>query len=173
MRILVTAASRHGSTWGIAERIAADLRDALAQAPSPTPPTVDLVPIDEVGPVGRYDAAVIGSALYLGRWLPSAREFVKANLTSLRGIQTWIFTSGPVGEVPRPTGVIGDAAKVEHDIGTHGHEVFAGRLVRKELGFGERLVVGAVRAPEGDYRDWGAIDAWAAQIAEALVRIPR
>jgi menaquinone-dependent protoporphyrinogen oxidase len=39
---------------------------------------------------------------------------------------------------------------------------------RSPLGFGERAVVRAVRAAEGDYRDWAAIDAWAQEIASSL-----
>jgi menaquinone-dependent protoporphyrinogen oxidase len=37
-----------------------------------------------------------------------------------------------------------------------------------KLGFSERMVVKAVRAPEGDYRDWDDIRAWAARIVEEL-----
>ena len=37
------------------------------------------------------------------------------------------------------------------------------------LGFAERAIVKAVRAPEGDFRDWSAIDRWAADIAGQLV----
>lgn len=169
MRVLVTAASRHGSTAEIAQRIAESLRAAFAAAPSP--PEVVYAPLDKVGPVGRYDAAIIGSALYFGRWLAPARAFVNANTATLRGMQTWIFTSGPVGDTPRPTGVVGDAQKVEDTIGTHGHAVFAGRLRRKDLGLGERLAIAAVRAPEGDYRDWAAIDRWSREVAEALARV--
>ena len=47
--------------------------------------------------------------------------------------------------------------------------MFAGRLDRKLLSFGEKAVVVAVRAPEGDFRDWDAIDAFAAGIAERLL----
>jgi len=49
--------------------------------------------------------------------------------------------------------------------------VFAGawdrsRLNRSKLGMAERIV--AKRLPEGDWRDWSAIDAWAVGIARAL-----
>jgi menaquinone-dependent protoporphyrinogen oxidase len=48
------------------------------------------------------------------------------------------------------------------------HRVFAGRLDRSLLGLGEKAVVVAVRAPEGDFRDWEAIDDYAAGIARQL-----
>ncbi len=52
--------------------------------------------------------------------------------------------------------------------GAREHRVFAGRLDRHRLGFAERAVTLALRAPEGDFRDWAAIEAWAAEIAETL-----
>jgi menaquinone-dependent protoporphyrinogen oxidase len=48
------------------------------------------------------------------------------------------------------------------------HRVFAGKLVKRHLSFGERAIVMAFRAPEGDFRDWDEIRAWAEGIAEAL-----
>jgi menaquinone-dependent protoporphyrinogen oxidase len=47
--------------------------------------------------------------------------------------------------------------------------MFAGKLDRSELNRRERLAVRAVKAPEGDFRDWPAIQAWADQISDALV----
>jgi menaquinone-dependent protoporphyrinogen oxidase len=49
-----------------------------------------------------------------------------------------------------------------------GHRVFAGRIVRKRLSFPEKAIVMALRVPDGDFRDWDEIDAWATEIADAL-----
>jgi menaquinone-dependent protoporphyrinogen oxidase len=46
--------------------------------------------------------------------------------------------------------------------------VFAGRLERHGLGLTERAMVFAFRAPEGDYRNWDEIGAWAAALADEL-----
>jgi menaquinone-dependent protoporphyrinogen oxidase len=175
MRILVTAASRHGSTLEIAERIAENLRESVRAGDPAGLTRTDVVfaPVDDTGPVGRYDAAIIGSALYLGRWLRPARRFVETNVQALSAMPTWIFTSGPVGEQPRPAKLIGDATKMENLIGTHGHQVFPGRLVRKDLNPLERAFVAAVRAPEGDFRDWALVDTWSAEITRALTRAAR
>lgn len=48
------------------------------------------------------------------------------------------------------------------------HRVFSGRIDPGRLGFAERAVVKALRAPIGDYRDWDVITAWAVEIATAL-----
>ena len=41
-------------------------------------------------------------------------------------------------------------------------------LDRTKLGFGERMMVKAVKAPDGDFRDWNAISAWADEIGREL-----
>ena len=50
---------------------------------------------------------------------------------------------------------------------------FAGRLDKSELGRLERTMVRAVRAPEGDYRDWEDIAEWAASIADGLAAMQK
>ena len=52
------------------------------------------------------------------------------------------------------------------------HHVFYGALDRDELSIGERLVVDALKAPDGDFRDWSEIERWAEGIAEALCKAP-
>ena len=48
------------------------------------------------------------------------------------------------------------------------HVVFAGKLDKGRLGFAEKAIVVALRAPEGDYRDWDEIHRWASDIADVL-----
>ncbi|HUY44752.1 MAG TPA: hypothetical protein VMV92_03360 [Streptosporangiaceae bacterium] len=89
--------------------------------------------------------------------------------SQLAGRPVWLFSSGPVGDLPKPEEEPVDVAAVAGATAARGHQVFAGRLVRKQLSFPERAVTAALRAPEGDFRDWDAIREWAAEIAEALV----
>ena len=65
-RILVACATRHRSTAGIAAEIADMLRRDVPGA------VVDVRDAAQASEVAGYDAAVIGSAVYLGRWLPAA-----------------------------------------------------------------------------------------------------
>jgi hypothetical protein len=67
-----------------------------------------------------------------------------------------------------PEGDPGDIAELTSLRGAVGHRVFAGRLRRGGLGLVERAAIKAVHAPEGDYRDWDAIDAFADEIAAHL-----
>jgi menaquinone-dependent protoporphyrinogen oxidase len=36
------------------------------------------------------------------------------------------------------------------------------------LGFGERLIVKGVKAPDGDFRDWDEVRSWADEVATAI-----
>jgi menaquinone-dependent protoporphyrinogen oxidase len=161
VRVLVTAASRHGATHEIAEAIAA--RRARRGFEAEARPAEELTTLD------GYDAYVIGSAVYIGRWLDRARELVEHS-ESLASRPVWLFSSGPLGppENLKPEGdPVGVEALVEAG-GAVEHRVFAGRLDRKLLSLPEKALVVAVRAPEGDFRDWQAIDTFADEIATWL-----
>jgi menaquinone-dependent protoporphyrinogen oxidase len=164
MRVLVTAASRHGATHEIAEAIARGLvsRDVEAEAS----------PVEGLPSLDGYDAFVIGSAVYIGRWLEPARELVEEKATQLTRAPVWLFSSGPLGppDALKPEGDPVEVADLVDAVQAVDHRVFAGRLDKKLLGFGEKAVILAVRAPEGDFRDWDAIDAYAGEIAGHLAR---
>jgi hypothetical protein len=78
-----------------------------------------------------------------------------------------VFSSGPIGDPPKPVEQTIDVQDVVDATGAREHRSFAGALRRDRLGFAERAVVAALHAPYGDFRDWDAIEAWAADIAAA------
>ena len=160
MKILVAYASRHGSTTGIAERIAAKLRASDHE--------VDIGPVAEVADIGTYDAYVIGSAVYYGGWMKEATAFVESNTAWLARRPVWLFSSGPVG--PAAPADPKELPALREAIAPLDHRVFYGALDRHGLSIGERIVVSAVKAPDGDYRDWHEIDAWADEIARELAK---
>ena len=49
------------------------------------------------------------------------------------------------------------------------HRTFAGRLEMGRLHFAERAMVRMIHAPEGDSRDWDAIERFAGEIADELL----
>lgn len=165
MKVLVTAASRHGATTEVAASIGAALQGAGHE--------VHVAHPAEVARLDGYDAAVIGSAVYVGHWLEPARDLVEREKVALSRIPVWLFSSGPVGDPPKPAEESADAAQLAELIGAREHHVFAGLVDRKRLGFGEKAIVAAVRAPEGDFRPWSEIEAWAREIARALAPVPR
>lgn len=168
MRVLVSAASRHGATAEVAAAIAAALArtgiEPVVVAPA------------EVAGVDGFDAAVIGSGVYAGRWLEPARDLLERHREGLSKVPVWLFSSGPIGDPPRPAEDPVDAATMGALVGAREHKVFAGMIDKGRLGFGERAIIAALRAPEGDFRPWPEIDAWASAIAtrlrEASVPVP-
>ena len=162
MRVLVSAASKHGSTADIAARIAEVLRVAL-----PGDAVVEVRPVAEVTDLTPYDAVVLGSAVYMGRWLDSAGDAAKL-IESHPPRPVWLFSSGPIGNPPKPDEDPTEVAALVAATGSRGHRLFAGRLDRHRLGFAERAMVTALRVADGDFRDWDAIDSWGRQIAAEL-----
>ena len=162
MRVLVGFASKHGSTEGIARAIAARLEHAGLET--------------EVGSVGKLGgledvgAVVLGSALYLGSWMKEAVEFAKRNAAALGRCPVWLFSSGPLGTEAKDEEAMSQRqlAELTELLHPRDHRVFFGALDRSHLGFGERMAVKAAKVPDGDFRDWDAIDAWADDIASAL-----
>jgi menaquinone-dependent protoporphyrinogen oxidase len=158
VRVLVSAASRHGSTEEIAARIAEALRTAL-----PGDAVVDVRPAVEVTDVAPYDAVVLGSAVYMGRWLDDARGAAQ-RIAAHPPRPMWLFSSGPIGDPPKPA----EVAALVAATGCRGHRLFAGRLDHHRLGLAERAMVAALRVADGDFRDWDMIDSWGRQIAAEL-----
>jgi len=147
---------------------------------------VDVQSVDDVDDVGRYDAFVIGGAAYMFHWLKEATRFVKRHRTALADRPVWMFSSGPLGTDlvdERGRDVLESTRPKEFDdlealVRPRGVRVFFGAWDpdRPPIGVGERFVrlMPASRAamPAGDFRDWPAIDGWAAEIAAALGAAP-
>lgn len=165
-RFLVVVASRHGATREIAQAIAERITE------SPAGLTAVVLPVEQRPDPRAFTAVVLGSAVYLGHWLEEARTYAAENAEALRERPVWLFSSGPIGEPPFPPDEPYDAAPLQTLTGARAHRVFPGRLDRASLGFRERAMVTALRAPVGDFRDWAAVREFADEIARALVTRP-
>ena len=158
MKVLVTVATRHGSTWLIGDCIREELIATGMDA--------HLFEPGEVGDIGQYDAVVIGSAVYGGRWLAPARTFVSRFEAELARKPVWLFSSGPTGDPATPSQPPAEALELARRLGARDHQLFEGRLERDLLSFRERAVTRA--AGSGDFRPWVAITVWARGISASL-----
>lgn len=171
VRVLVVVASRHGATAEIGAALARDIGGCDAGRSAGLAAVA--VPVEHRPDPGAFDAVVLGSAVYAGRWLEPAREYAATHAGLLRARPTWLFSSGPIGEEPFPVDEPHDVAPLTGVTGARGHALFPGRLDKERLGFAERAVVTAMRAPVGDFRDWAAVRAWAEAIADQLATSTR
>ena len=159
MKVLLAVASKYGSTREVAQAIAEELQAANLE--------VDLREPAEVTNLDGYNAVVMGSAIYIGRWLESARDLAQDQAPGLASRPTWLFSSGPIGGKPLPDEAV-DVSAIVDATRTREHRLFGGKLDRQRLSFVERALTLALRAPEGDFRDWNEIRAWARHIAASL-----
>jgi menaquinone-dependent protoporphyrinogen oxidase len=166
LSVLVTWASKHGATSDIAAALARDLQECAAGRAGGV--VACAVPVQQRPDPTGFDAVVLGSAVYVGRWREEARHYAAEYTAALRRRPVWLFSSGPIGHPPFPSGEPYDTEPLSHTLAARGHRVFPGRLDTRLLTFGERAMVTAMRAPEGDSRDWAAIELWAEEIAVAL-----
>jgi menaquinone-dependent protoporphyrinogen oxidase len=128
---------------------------------------IDLCPASEVRGLGKYDAVIVGGALYANRWHRDARRFVQQNIEQLRRVPVWFFSSGPLDasaeerSIP-PTRQV--QALLER-VGAHGHETFGGRLSADARGFPAGAMA---KEHAGDWRNPEHIRRWAAALANEL-----
>jgi menaquinone-dependent protoporphyrinogen oxidase len=167
-RVLVTYGSRHGSTKGIAERIASSLEEQDVE--------VTIMPVEAVRDADGYDGYVIGSAVYAMHWLGPVKAFVRRNRALLKRHPVWLFSSGPLSNDPddMTESAPRDVAKIERDLDARGHHVFGGAWERDAPAIGllekaMRIIPAAREAlPAADNRDWSAIDVFGRSVAGEL-----
>lgn len=164
MKILVTTASKHGATAEIGDAIAGKLREHEFEVETQEP--------GDITSLEGYDAVVLGSAVYAGRWMDTARRFSERHHATLRQLPVWLFSSGPIGNPPQPEEEPADGKRLRAELDARDHRVFAGRVNNADLGWVERTITKMVKAPDGDFRDFDTIRIWATEIAAHLAPAP-
>ena len=158
-RVLVAYATKMGSNAEIADAIVGVLRESGLEA--------EALPAREVKDLEPYDAVVLGSALYAAHWQRDAHRFVNRRKDVLRTKPLWLWSSGPLdralamADLPPAANVL----EIMGDIPFRRHRTFGGRLDRDAPGVDEQIL----RTHQiGDFRDWGAIRSFAAEIAAGV-----
>jgi menaquinone-dependent protoporphyrinogen oxidase len=162
MNVLVTYASRCGSTAGVAERIGQTLYTSGHSS--------QVLPVGDAKDLDSYDAVILGSAIRTGKWLPEAVDFVGTYRDSLSQkpvayFNTCITACRPTEENLTKAGSFMDPLMERFpEVQPVSRGVFAGVLDYAKLSGPMRMVMkwkmNGQGIQEGDYRDWNAIETW-------------
>jgi menaquinone-dependent protoporphyrinogen oxidase len=161
-KILVTHASRAGSTAEIAEAIGRTLIQHGAN--------VEVLPMQQVKDLSAYRAVVAGSAIRGSKWLPEAMRFVEDHRAVLSqkpfATFTVCITMAMSNSDPYREAVTKWIQPVREQVKPVSEGLFAGVLDFSKLPFNwDTLKLRAVVAlgifPKDDRRDWNAISKWA------------
>jgi len=159
--ILVTYATRYGSTQEVAETIATTLRESGLE--------VDLQPLRQVHTIDQYRAVVIGAPLYMFHWHKDALNFLTKYRTPLTARPVAIFALGPFHADEKEF----QCAREQLDkelvkfpwLTPAAIEIFGGKFDPEKLTFPHNLVPALKKMPASDIRDWTVIRAWASDLA--------
>lgn len=164
-KILVAFATKYGSTAEIAQKIG----EVLISSSLDT----DVLPVDRTCALDRYEAVILGSAVYIGKWRKEAVKFLTSNENMLIDRPVWLFSSGPTGEGDPVELLKGwrfpvQLEQIANRIRPRDIVVFHGSVKMDKLNFIEKGMINNVKAPVGDFRNWDAIATWAEIIGEDL-----
>ncbi len=163
-KVMVVYSTKSGCTTGVAQRIGECLANEGA--------TVDVVSAKEAGSPSDYDAVVVGSGVRMSQWHAPARAWVTQHSEELASMPVAFYTVNltmatepeRADEVRSWTDPLIEATGVEPlDVG-----LFAGWNEPKDFPFLERTILKAMKAPQGDFRDWETIDSWASVVSTKL-----
>jgi len=170
-RILVTYASRSGSTAEIAEAIGKTLNQDSIH--------VDVLPMQDVTDISTYSAIVAGSAIRGSKWLPEAMDFIRSHHAELlkKPVATFTvcITLAMSNSDQYRQAVAAWIEPVRAQVKPVNEGLFAGRLDFTKLPvtidtLKLRLVVLLGIFPKDDRRDWNAIRLWAESLRPLLLQ---
>jgi menaquinone-dependent protoporphyrinogen oxidase len=164
-KVLIAYASKYGSTVEVAEAIAKTFEDEGVEA--------DLRDARSVGDLRGYRAVVFGAPLYNARMLRAGRRFLARHQRELAGMPVAVFALGPLGtsekEIATTQKQFDRSLAHRSEIKPVSTALFGGVIDQSKLRFPDKLAP-PLRPlfPFTDVRDWDAIEAWAAALADAL-----
>ena len=165
-RVLVTYASRCGSTGGVAE--------ALGQVLCAMGTPVDVRLVKSVKDLSPYQAVIVGSAIRMGKWLPEAVAFVKNNRDVLARLPVAYFVvcltmkEDTAENRSKVKAYLDPVRKEAPKVRPAAIGLFPGVVNFSKLSFVDKMILKAKGVSEGDYRDWTAIKAWASTVGPTL-----
>ena len=170
-KILVTYDTEHGNTALVAKQ----LFDGLCAADY----SVDLIFVEFFDPaeIPNYDGIVIGSPIYIGKWLPGINKLLKRHHADIAQVPTALFiTCTTVRDLTTDnesnfeyqealTYFMNPVLEKYPDIVPVSTKVLAGGFLFSELYPFQLFLMKFAKYPEGDFRKPALIDAWAQELA--------
>jgi menaquinone-dependent protoporphyrinogen oxidase len=167
--ILVTYASRYGSTQEVAAAVTTTLRERGLE--------VDLQHMRDVQSLEGYSLVVLGAPIYIGHWHKDAQSFLSRHREALMQRKVAIFTLGPIQTDEKEWE--GVHTQLDQELANFpwlnpiGLELFGGKYDPAKLRFPDSLlaklpVSPLYHMPTSDARDWTAIRAWTDRLATEL-----
>jgi menaquinone-dependent protoporphyrinogen oxidase len=157
-RILVAYASLRGSTAEIAQAVGKELQSAGYG--------VDVVEMRSVSSLESYHAVVVGGPFYMGR-IGDMGKFVARHRDKLKTLPFAAFGVG-VAPVEKKPGAVDNELTILHKtlspLEPVAETIFAGKIDLEKLSFLQKWMVGKVKSPVGDFRDWDTIASWAKEL---------
>lgn len=175
MHVLIVYGSKEGQTAKIAERIAQIIRDRGIEAST--------YPVSETAadfPVERFDAAIVGGSIHIGRYPSQLREFVTRHRDWLNRVPSAFFTVC-LGIRSRHAAARDEARQFgERFIESTGWQpalvdTFAGAVKYTQYNFITRVMMKWISKREGgstdtrrdhEYTDWDAVARFADRALE-------
>jgi menaquinone-dependent protoporphyrinogen oxidase len=167
-RILVSYATRYGSTREVAEAAGTALREQGLDA--------DVQPAKDVTGLGGYGGVVLATAFYLGSMLKEATQFLQRNRTALQGVPVALLACGPVSaedDLAAARGQVDHALTTLDWLKPVAAEMFVGKYDPAHLRLLDKLITLPPASPlhgldAHDDRDWESIRAWTAALPTAM-----
>ncbi len=164
-KVLVAYATKAGSTQEVAEVVGEVLRETGA--------AVDVLPARQVRDLRPYRGVVLGSGVRMDKLFGDAVKFARRHGQALGRLPVAYFVVclTMMNDTPanRQTvlGYLEPLRAIKEPVSMG---LFGGRMEYARLNFLLRQFLSRAsdEIPEGDWRDWEAIRAWAASIAPAL-----
>ena len=170
-RVLVAYGTKYGSTAEIATRIGLRLTSAGFDT--------DILYANLDIDLAKYDAIIVGSPMYAGKWLPEPALMIVVNRERIQYTPIALFSVGMIdikhpGKLRDEHDAWIDETFIQEDVTLNivASATFNGEYWRRNFPVWMRIIDSIVRiTPEGDFRNWGEIDTWADETADTFKSI--
>lgn len=160
-RILVTYATRYGSTREVAEKITKIIKSDLHE--------VEILPCNRVNSLDSYSFIIIGAPFYIGKMLKKAKDFITRFRQDLSSRKVAFFALGPLSEIEKE---LTDTQKqMEEELNQFSWlkpvstQMFGGKYDPQTLRFADKFLTllpasPLYNRPASDVRNWEKINRW-------------